>query len=66
MGRMYTVKDLAAKFNVNPQTVWKWAREGRITVIKVGRLIRIPEASVYEFETRNTERSHDALDRYME
>lgn len=36
----YTIKDVAQKWGVCQQTMWKYVKEGRIKCARVGRLIR--------------------------
>ena len=55
-GDALTVLEAAAKYRVNPETVRRWAREGRISAKKVRNMIfvypnQVQESSRYEEET---------------
>ena len=41
------VDEVAAFFNVTTHAVYKWARQGRIETLRLGRAVRIPRT---EFE----------------
>jgi excisionase family DNA binding protein len=43
---MYTVKEVAQRLKVEPQTVRHWIRDGTLRAFKVGRTWRITAASV--------------------
>jgi excisionase family DNA binding protein len=40
-----SLTELAAVLNVSRMTVWRWAKEGRIDVVRIGRLYRISDES---------------------
>ena len=40
---LYTVDEFAREFKVNPQTVRRWIRNGKIKSVKHGDTYRIPE-----------------------
>ena len=47
---MLTVRQVATKLEVHPETVRTWLREGKLKGIKIGaRLWRIPEEALDEF-----------------
>ena len=59
---MLCVKEVAARLEVHPATVYRWIKQGHLKAVRYGQLqpagatgtggaIRIPEASVVAFET---------------
>jgi excisionase family DNA binding protein len=42
----YTVKELAEKLGVHPNTIMKWRYKNAIPYIKTGRLIRFPKVEI--------------------
>ncbi len=46
---MLTIKDIAEKFNVHEQTVYRWIYKGKLKAIKVGGGLRVTEAQLKEF-----------------
>lgn len=46
MGNLLTPAEVAQQFRVTEATVRRWARDGEIASIKVGKTIRIPEESL--------------------
>jgi excisionase family DNA binding protein len=47
--RMLTTQDVAAYLQVDPNTVYRWCREGKIGAVKVGREWRIDQRDLSEF-----------------
>lgn len=47
--KLYTIKEVAEELDLNPQTVQRFVREGRMKSIRVGRVYRIKEAHLDEF-----------------
>jgi excisionase family DNA binding protein len=43
---LLTVEEFAAALRVKPSCIRRWAREARVTVVHVGRLIRIPSSEI--------------------
>jgi excisionase family DNA binding protein len=43
---MLTVEEVAAVLRVHPRSIQRWAREGRVASVRVGRSYRIPRAEV--------------------
>jgi excisionase family DNA binding protein len=41
MSRLYTVIEVASIIHVKPLTIYCWVKNGKLTHIRVGRLIRI-------------------------
>jgi excisionase family DNA binding protein len=48
-----TVDQVAARWGVHPQTVWRELRRGNLRAIKVGRATRIRETEIQRYEHRN-------------
>jgi|HubBroStandDraft_6_1064221.scaffolds.fasta_scaffold1000720_2 excisionase family DNA binding protein len=44
--KLATFNQAAASWGCTVSAVRRWRREGRIAVVKLGRLVRIPEAEV--------------------
>jgi len=49
LNRLLTTNDVAAYLQVDPNTVYRWCRDGKITAIKVGREWRIDQRDLAEF-----------------
>jgi excisionase family DNA binding protein len=45
--KLLTMRDAAARFGCTVRTVQRWCRDGELPTIKRGRLVRIPEESLY-------------------
>ena len=59
----YKPEQLAELLQVSKPTVYKWAQEGRIEVVRIGRTVRIPAAEVERLLTEGrTVRSTQAAD----
>jgi excisionase family DNA binding protein len=43
---MLTVDEVAARLRVSPESVRRWARQGRLRAVHVGRQLRIPPEEV--------------------
>jgi excisionase family DNA binding protein len=43
---MLTVNEVATRLRVSPESVRRWARQGRLRAVKVGRQLRIPPTEV--------------------
>ena len=46
---LYTVKEVAQILKVNPHTVRRWIREGKIQSVKIENNVRITNASFQKF-----------------
>jgi excisionase family DNA binding protein len=46
VGRLFTYNEAAAVLRVRPQTLRLWASQGRLTTIRLGRSVRIPESAL--------------------
>lgn len=45
----YTVTEIAEEFNITPQTVRKYIKEGKLSSQRIGRPLMIKEQSVKDF-----------------
>ena len=46
----YKVAEIAKKFNVTPQAVYKWINEGKLKAVKIGESTRVRSDDLSEFE----------------
>ena len=53
--RFYTVKEVAEKLKVKPNTVYQWLRRGKLKYWKIGGAIRISSNTLNKFGNSNTE-----------
>jgi excisionase family DNA binding protein len=60
MGRLLTVPEVAALLNTGERFVRRLVEERRITVVHLGRLVRIPESAVVAFVEAGTVRPEGA------
>lgn len=51
MEEQLTIEEVAAKLRVDPSTVWRWIKAGKIKPVrKLGRrIVRLPSSSVQRF-----------------
>lgn len=47
--KFYTVEEVAKTLKVNPMTVYRRIKEGKLKVYKVGRVFRISEESLKSY-----------------
>jgi excisionase family DNA binding protein len=50
MKRFLTLYEVAEMLQVHPNTVYRWAREGKIRALHVGATWRIPEEAIDELK----------------
>lgn len=50
---MYTTKQVSAELNVSTRTVQRLIRAQKISVVRVGRQLRIPHESLDDYLARN-------------
>lgn len=50
---VHTPKDVAARYSVPLNTVYRWASDGTVTSLKIGRHLRFRESDLQEFERRS-------------
>lgn len=53
MDKLYTCEDVAERYSVKLCTVWDWIRKGTLPAVKVGRVYRVRETDLLEFEQAN-------------
>jgi excisionase family DNA binding protein len=51
---LLTVEEFATALRVKPSCIRRWIREARITVVHVGRLVRLPASEVNRIVRRGT------------
>lgn len=44
--KFITIKDYAAKWSISTDTVRRMCKDGRLTSVRCGRLVRIPENAI--------------------
>jgi len=49
MGQLYTVEEVARFLRVSPRAVQVWIRDGMLTAVRYGRLLRIRQADLVAF-----------------
>lgn len=54
MNEILTVKQIARKLQVDPETVYRWLRNGKLTGYRANRLWRIAEHDLMSFLERKT------------
>jgi excisionase family DNA binding protein len=54
---LLTIPDFAAELGVTPACIRRWIRERRITIVHVGRLVRIPASEVERIISAGTRRA---------
>lgn len=58
LNRLLTTKDVASYLQVDPNTVYRWCREGKLAGIKVGRDWRIDQRDLEAFLTAHKNGGH--------
>lgn len=54
-GRLLTVEQAAERLGIKPSTIRSWIlRRERLEIVKVGRLVRIPESAIDDLISGNT------------
>lgn len=53
MDKLYTCEEVAERYSVKLTTIWEWIRKGTLTAVKVGRVYRVRECDLLEFEQAN-------------
>jgi excisionase family DNA binding protein len=48
----FSITDVAIRFAVNPRTVYRWIKRGKLKAIKFGKQFRITEKAIQEFITK--------------
>jgi excisionase family DNA binding protein len=44
--RMYKVNEFAEALNLSPKTIWAWVYSGKLTVVRLGRAVRIKQSEL--------------------
>ena len=50
MSKLYTVDDVADRYQIASYTVRVWIRSGKLSAVKIGRDYRISEEDLQKFE----------------
>jgi len=64
---LLTVSEFALALRIKPSCVRRWIREEKVTVVHVGRLVRVPSTEVQRLiregtrQARGSQTSNDAL-----
>jgi excisionase family DNA binding protein len=53
-GEFFTPEELAQLLKVSKPAIYKWAQEGRIEVVRIGRTVRIPAGEVQRLIREHT------------
>jgi excisionase family DNA binding protein len=53
MDKLYTCEEVAERYQVQLTTVWDWIRSKFLPAIKLGRVYRIRECDLKDFEQAN-------------
>lgn len=48
--KLYSCEQIAEHYGVNITTVWKWIRTNRLKAKKIGKMYRITEEAIEQFE----------------
>ncbi len=59
--KYYSPEDIAEQYNLNPATVRKWIREGKLKAIKMGALWRVSEEALQEFTRQDKKESAERM-----
>lgn len=65
MVKLLTVEEAATVFNTTPRFVRRLIAERRITVVRLGRHVRIPESAVLDFIQAGTVEPLSRRGRYL-
>ena len=61
--RLYSIPAIAERLDVSQKTVRRLIESRRIAVVKIGRLVRIPESAVTNLVARSTQHALEVEDR---
>ncbi|MFA4953323.1 MAG: helix-turn-helix domain-containing protein [Candidatus Pacearchaeota archaeon] len=50
----YTTEEIAEHWKVEPRTIQREVRRGKLTAVRIGRQFRIKGENILEYETRNS------------
>lgn len=51
MTKLYTCEEVATRYGVEKETVWKWIRSKKLAAFKVGKCYKVSEEHIRDFET---------------
>lgn len=51
MKPLYSCEYVAQRYGVKKITVWDWIRSGKLQAFKIGKMYRVSEEQLAEFET---------------
>lgn len=57
---LLTVEEFALALRLKPSAIRRWLREGKVTAIKIGRLIRIPATEIDRIIAKGTRPAREA------
>lgn len=55
--RVYTANQVADILGVCPTTVYRYVRDRKLPIVRVGRLVRIPETAIVDLLHRDGDRT---------
>lgn len=58
--KYYTCEDIAERYGVKVSTIWDWIRQKKLPAISIGKIYRIKESDLLEFERVNKTTSADS------
>ena len=50
MEKLYTVGELCKRYDVQPITIWRWIKAGKLKAYKIGKSFRVYESDLVRFE----------------
>ncbi len=56
----YLVEELATKLRVNPMTIYRWIKSGRMAAVKLGKEYRIDRVEFERLVTQATSKSRSS------
>lgn len=54
MERLLKCDEVAERYGVKVKTVWEWIRTGKLEAFSTGKIYRVSEKHLKEFEKRNS------------
>lgn len=54
MKKWYKCDEVARLFNVKKATVWRWIRTGKLEAFSTGKIYRVSEKHLKDFDRRNS------------
>ena len=53
MEKLYTCENVAERYSVKIDTVYRWIRQGKLKAFRIGRIYRIYESDLADFEKKS-------------